>query len=120
MIGPPGFVPIGQSPLPDLTVRADRRGPKGIGNQVGLVKDAEPLADQPVFADAMAEHQRHVVNMADQLEPFDVNLSARQVQRGEKLLVGRGRGVGQECLTERVPGERFEILVAHVDHRCLP
>ena len=106
--------------MPDLPIGADEGRAEFLRHQIGLVEDAEPFADQPVFADAVTENQCHVVGLADQLESLHIDLPARQIQRGKQLLVRRRRGVGQERLTECIAGQRVEILVTDVDHRRLP
>lgn len=42
--------------------------PELLGNQIGFVENAEPLADQAVFTNTVPKHQRHVVDLPDQLE----------------------------------------------------
>ena len=66
-----------------------------------------------------ADLDRELDGLHDQLVALQLHLPARHVERGDDLLVGRGRGVGEDRLLEGllVP---VVVLVGHQHHRALP
>jgi hypothetical protein len=55
-----------------------------------------------------------------ELHSFELDLAPPDVERGQDLVVRRGRGVGHVGLVEGLFGLLLEVLIPHMDHRALP
>jgi len=90
-----------------------------LGHQIADRQHLEVLAEQGVGGDPLAQHHRHLDLLLDQLEALQLDLPAADVERGQDLIVGRGRGVGHVGLVERLLDFGFVVLIVDVDHRAL-
>jgi hypothetical protein len=66
----------------------------------------------------LAQLDRELHRAVHQLVAFELHLAPRDVERGDDLQVGRGRGVREERLLERCL-HGVEVLVGHHDDRAL-
>ena len=68
--------------------------------------------------DGAADVERELDGAGDELIPLELHLPARNVEGGDDLEVGRGRGVGEDRLLE-LRLDVVEVDVADQHHRAL-
>ena len=78
----------------------------------------EVLRDQRVLVHLAAQAERDLGRAHRQFVAFELHLTAREVERGDDLLVGRSRGMRQERFLE-APLDEMEIVVPDEHHRAL-
>ena len=114
----PGFPDIVPAVLP-VVVGLDARLTVVLRHHVADGQHPEILAEQRVAGDSLAQHHGHLDLLLNQLEAFQLDLAAADVERGENLVIGRGRRVGHVGLEEGFLGLGFEVLIVDVNHRAL-
>ena len=98
----------------------DMAGPELVGDDVGGAKTGHVLAQQRMVVDRVAQLHGVLDLTGHQLHTLQRHLAATQIQRGQNLVVRRGRGVRHIGLVECLGDFLFEVLVEDVDHRTLP
>jgi hypothetical protein len=72
------------------------------------------------LSDRRRQAHRQVELLLHEREALHLHLPAAEVERGEDLIVRRGRGVRHVRLVEGLLGAGGELLIVDVDHRTLP
>ena len=114
----PGLPDIGPAMVP-VVVRLNAGLAEFLRHQIAHREHPEILAEQRMSGDALAQHHRHLDLLLHQFEALQLDLPAADVERGQDLIVGRGRGVGHIGLVEGFLDFGLIVLIVDVDHRAL-
>ena len=79
----------------------------------------EIFLQQRMNGNGAPHHHRCFDLLLHKLEPFELHLTAPDVQRRDDLVIRRGRGMRHVGLTKRLLDFAPEILIVYVNHRAL-